>query len=189
MAKIIIFGDIDISPLYVTVNGQNEIKISSKKPVGITVPNGAVSVCATTLSKLQRGAMSVSSGGAFGAAADAFTASINDYIEGEVELEANEYLLIQVKQKGVKTQVLNKVVSKEEVDKYINLSDVVEYGEKASGQKNKWTVFFLCFFFGAFGVHRFYEKKIGTGILWLLTFGLFGFGYIVDLLTILFRKN
>ena len=35
--------------------------------------------------------------------------------------------------------------------------------------------------FGACGVHRFYLGKTGTGILWLLTVGLFGVGQIVDL--------
>jgi len=42
----------------------------------------------------------------------------------------------------------------------------------------------LCIFLGYLGVHRFYVGKIGTGILWMLTVGLFGIGYIVDLLLI-----
>lgn len=58
--------------------------------------------------------------------------------------------------------------------------------------KKKWVAFFLCLFFGYFGVHRFYVHKTGTGILWLFTFGLGGVGCIVDLVMILvgaFRDN
>lgn len=51
--------------------------------------------------------------------------------------------------------------------------------------KKKWVAFFLCLFFGYFGVHRFYVRKMGTGILWLFTFGLGGVGCIVDLVMIL----
>ena len=39
-------------------------------------------------------------------------------------------------------------------------------------------------FLGLFGVHRFYMGKIGTGIIWLLTGGIFGIGYIYDFFTL-----
>ena len=56
-------------------------------------------------------------------------------------------------------------------------------------EKNKWVSIILCLFLGFFGGHKFYEEKIGMGILYLCTFGLFGFGVIIDLLVLLFKPN
>ena len=39
-------------------------------------------------------------------------------------------------------------------------------------------------FFGLFGIHRFYLGKIGTGIIWLLTGGLLGVGWVYDFCTL-----
>jgi TM2 domain-containing membrane protein YozV len=39
-------------------------------------------------------------------------------------------------------------------------------------------------FFGLGGLHRLYNGKIGTGLLWLFTGGIFGIGQFVDLLLI-----
>ncbi|CCY17461.1 putative uncharacterized protein [Eubacterium sp. CAG:786] len=55
--------------------------------------------------------------------------------------------------------------------------------------KNKWVALILCFFLGVFGVHRFYEGKIGTGLIWLFTGGLFGVGVLIDFIILLFKHN
>lgn len=55
--------------------------------------------------------------------------------------------------------------------------------------RNKWVAFFLCFCFGVLGVHKFYEGKVGMGILYLLTGGLFGIGWLVDLIVLLCKPN
>ena len=48
-----------------------------------------------------------------------------------------------------------------------------------------WFLAIICFFLGEFGIHRFLVGKIGTGILYLFTGGLFGIGMIVDFIMIL----
>lgn len=59
----------------------------------------------------------------------------------------------------------------------------------SDGYKSKYLSIFFCLFFGVFGVHRFYEGKIATGILYLLSFGLFGFGALIDLIILLTKPN
>lgn len=66
---------------------------------------------------------------------------------------------------------------------HITANDI-ELFRRLKEKKNKQTVFFLCLFFGLFGIHKFYEGKIGVGLLYLFTFGLFGIGWIRDLIEI-----
>jgi TM2 domain-containing membrane protein YozV len=57
----------------------------------------------------------------------------------------------------------------------------------ASG-KSKITTLLLSIFLGGLGVHRFSVGKIGTGIVWLLTGGVFGIGWLVDIIMIAVGK-
>lgn len=60
----------------------------------------------------------------------------------------------------------------------------------AGGRKrNKWTAFFLCLFLGGIGAHKFYEGKTGMGVLYIFTVGLFGIGWLIDLISLLFKPN
>lgn len=56
--------------------------------------------------------------------------------------------------------------------------------KKLSANGNRGTraivLLIVCLCFGVFGVHRFLEGKIFTGLLWLATGGLFFIGYVVD---------
>lgn len=50
--------------------------------------------------------------------------------------------------------------------------------------KDWLTTLLLCFFLGAFGVHRFYTKSTGIGVAQLLTLGGCGIWALVDLIMI-----
>lgn len=59
----------------------------------------------------------------------------------------------------------------------------------AGAPKDKTVALLLCIFLGFYGAHRFYEGRIGTAILWLFTFGMFGIGWLYDVIRIACATN
>lgn len=86
------------------------------------------------------------------------------------------------------TETIRKILMDEPVEDYA--APVVEVAEEAAAvvQKDWLVTLLLEIFFGGLGVHRFYVGKIGTGILFLITGGFFGIGWLVDLIKILTGK-
>lgn len=54
--------------------------------------------------------------------------------------------------------------------------------------KSKVVALILAILFGYLGIHKFYLGKIGMGILYLFTCGLFGIGWVVDIIQIAVGK-
>lgn len=86
-------------------------------------------------------------------------------------------------------QNLNYYESKRIVDDYYNSVSAGFHSPTTAyrNPKNKWISFFLCLF--TICGHKFYEGKIGMGILYFCTVGLFGIGWIIDLITIALKPN
>lgn len=79
---------------------------------------------------------------------------------------------------------VKKILNGEEVEDYVApVSAAPEAGNGVSNRSWK-TTFWLSFFFGYLGIHRYYVGKVGTGILYNVTFGLFGIGSFVDFIKI-----
>lgn len=57
-----------------------------------------------------------------------------------------------------------------------------------ASSKNGVTTLLLCFFLGVLGIHRFYVGKVGSGIVQLLTAGIFGVWTLVDFVLIVTGK-
>lgn len=75
---------------------------------------------------------------------------------------------------------------------------VYDYGDEIKGgttgsgvtsyEKDRKVAILLCLFLGVFGAHHFYEGRMGKGILYLFTLGLFGFGVLFDLIKYILNK-
>ena len=55
--------------------------------------------------------------------------------------------------------------------------------------KNKWIAFTLCLLLGWMGAHKYYEERPVVGILYTITCGGFGIGWIIDCFILLFKPN
>ncbi len=56
--------------------------------------------------------------------------------------------------------------------------------QEAASPKNRLVLLLLCIFLGRYGVHRFYQGKVGSGIAYLVTHGWFYIGWIYDIINI-----
>ena len=52
--------------------------------------------------------------------------------------------------------------------------------------KSRLLALMLCIFLGIFGAHKFYLGKHGIGLLYLLTLGIFAYGWLIDLFILAF---
>ncbi len=81
------------------------------------------------------------------------------------------------------------VINNANTNSNTNTNNVVVAAGALKKEKNKWVAVLLCFFLGFLGAHKFYEGKVGMGILYLFTLGLFGIGVLVDFIMLLFKPN
>lgn len=61
-----------------------------------------------------------------------------------------------------------------------------------TSDKRRGTALLLCIFLGFLGAHNFYVGRIGRGVVYLFTMGLFGIGWVADIVRIVlgsFRDN
>ena len=63
---------------------------------------------------------------------------------------------------------------------------------KTAIDKLDWVVKFILTFFFDFlvqGINRILRGRVIIGILWIITCGLFGIGWIIDIITVLIKKD
>ena len=123
-----------------------------------------------------------------------FNPKIGDIVE---KYEGADYVLLSRKSDNVSGEYnsysYNRGTRYETTDDSLNLEYLFEneksrYDKQSytyrqpDGRKvrNKWVSFGLCRGLGYLGVHKFYEGKIGAGLLYMFTGGLFGFGWLID---------
>ena len=110
----------------------------------------------------------------------------NAYIPESVQMEDEPVQRSAQVGKTTKPKAAKKILNKKkEKPSRVAPAEPVNDDEPVRLAKKKWVAFFLCLFGGVFGLHKFYERKFFKGILYICTFGLAGFGVLIDLIKLL----
>ena len=81
---------------------------------------------------------------------------------------------LRICRQSVSPEKINAQDSKRLFDKYLLEDKLME----------KTPAILITIFLGELGVHRFLAHKTGTGIIWLLTGGCFGIGWLIDVIQV-----
>lgn len=65
------------------------------------------------------------------------------------------------------------------------MSDQTNARMVETSDRSRVVALLLAIFLGELGIHRFYVGKVWTGILYLCTVGLFGIGWIIDIISLI----
>jgi len=68
-------------------------------------------------------------------------------------------------------------------------TNTIGAGGQFGKPKNKWLSLGLCALLGVVGAHKFYEGRLGMGVLYIFTAGLFFIGVVIDFIKLLFKPN
>ena len=82
--------------------------------------------------------------------------------------------------------VINNSNQNQNTNNNTNVNTAIPIGARL---RNKWVARALCIFAGYFGAHKFYEGRIGSGIIYMFTGGLFFIGVFFDFLKLLGKPN
>ncbi|SCN23182.1 TM2 domain-containing protein [Clostridium sp. N3C] len=98
----------------------------------------------------------------------------------------------QVEELKTSSSQPNIVINNDNSSRNTNVSAAFNMGNQymyPGTPKSKLTALLLCLFLGVFGAHKFYEGKVGMGLLYIFTLGLCGFGVFIDFIRLLFRPS
>ncbi len=113
-----------------------------------------------------------------------FMPSVGDEVQ---VFESGEKVIVTKVDKTAQAQQPQIVINNANTNSNVNTNTNVVGG--MGKPRNKWVALCLCIFLGGIGAHKFYDGKIGMGILYIFTGGLFLIGIIIDIISILTRPN
>jgi len=115
------------------------------------------------------------------------------YIKESLIIYVGAYIDTLIKSKDNETFIeeYNKdKCNDEKIKKCENIKHLIEELDTHNkNYQNNGKEFLWCLFLGMFGAHKFYRGKIGLGFLYLFTFGLFGIGWIIDIILLLIKNK
>lgn len=100
--------------------------------------------------------------------------------------DSNNQALIRVNNTNIGTSNIG--ASNVVINNYYAAPNTVQNNQMSMGyaagvsRKNRTVASVLCIILGCFGAHQFYAGKSGLGVLYFFTLGLFGIGWLVDII-------